>query len=183
MTQQANTYRIDPSAPYANAAARLWKHITRYELEHDTRLRSQRDIATLLGVKSPTTVGEWLAGRARPRRKQAIAAAERLNARNDSGAVDRFIIARDYGYPEISNDSPATISELIEFVERAPWDTAYKATVIARLELARAPRLAYDNEIIGDILRKDWPLAFRAERIAQFVDLMNSASLTDRLAG
>ena len=169
---------MDNKTPrYLDASAVLNDALLDYEKTNRIRLRTLRAIAAVIGVGSPTTVAKLLAGVTKPRRSMAVALGHAL------GCDDPFRIARAYGYEELSEDSSASIPELLAYVrESAPWSLSYKAEVIERLERAQAPRDAYDAELVADLLRKPWPLVVRAERIAAMMFVAEQHALAESMA-
>lgn len=176
MPRSTPSTRLDPHARYAHGAAYLRELLNDYQRRESLMIRYYREFADVLGVDSATTAQRWLSGETRPRRSQCLEMAQRLHL------PDSFAIARAYGFDALSDDTRATIPELIQVAQSTSWPDEHKRAVVERLERARRPRDEIDAKLITQMLAVDLPLDVRAERLAALIDWSESGVFLARIA-
>lgn len=156
-----------PNAPYAQAAELLDQRLREYQLNVlKRRNMTLEDIRALLGVESVSAVKYWLDGLRKPRRDMAVQIGVKLKLE------DPFEIAAAYGYERATDESRATLAELVEAV--AQGHTTDKEDIIKGLVRASQPATPYEEETINFYLRQPWPLETRARYIAALADMASS---------
>jgi len=158
-------------ADYTKQAAKLRKMFTE-KIPSRIEGYTYAEIAEIFGVGSASTAQYLLKGKRKPRREIAIRIASSLQL------ADPYEVARLYGYDAPGEDTPVSLTELIEFAAQSDAiDDAKRADIIDLLHAAEEMHSEYDRAIVATMLRTHASLLDRAMRIAQYADMANSFPL------